>query len=125
MNIRRTMLLAVLCAGLVELSGCAILLIGAGAAGGYAISKDSVKNSFDLSQGHVYRQALAVAKQMGNVTLEDEKHGFLRANINDAVVTITVKQITKKTVELKVKARNVMPKIEVAQEVYNKIASRL
>ena len=124
MNIRKGVFgfLAVASLGL---NGCALLLISAGAAGGYAISKDSVKNDFDLPQDRVFHQSLAVAKSMGHVTVEDRAHGIIRANINDAIVTITVKQLTKKTVELKVKARNVMPKVEVAQEVYNKISQRL
>ncbi|MCM8794603.1 MAG: DUF3568 domain-containing protein [Candidatus Omnitrophica bacterium] len=106
-------------------AGCALLLIGAGAAGGYAISKDSVKNTYDLPFDRVYRASLTVVKQMGHVTLEDDKRGVIKGNVNDANVMVTVKQLTPKTVELKVKARNVMPKIEIAQDVYNRINSRL
>ncbi len=124
MNLKRFSIPALLIVSL-GLNGCALLLIGAGAAGGYAISKDSVKNNYDLPFGRVYRASLDVAKQMGHVTLEDEKHGVIKATVNDVNVTITVKQLTRKTVELKVKARSVMPKIEVAQEVYNKVAGRL
>ena len=32
---------------LMSLSGCALFLVGAGVAGGYAISRDSVRNVFD------------------------------------------------------------------------------
>ena len=110
-------------AGAIGLSGCAVALLGAGAAGGYAIGKDSVTSHFDLSQERVYRQALAAANQMGLVKVEDEAHGLIKATINDATVTITVKPLTKKTVELKVKARGrfLLPKVSIAQDVYQQI----
>jgi len=110
-----------------SLSGCALLLLGAGATAGYAVSKDSVRNHFDLSREFVFNQSLAVAKQMGMVSVEDPAHGLIRMNVGEANVTITVKPVTKKTVELKVKARNqlLMPQLGVAHQVYNKILERL
>ena len=112
---------------LVSTAGCALLLVGAGAAGGYAISKDSVRNQFDLPKETVFRHSAAVAKEMGLVTLEDSARGQLHVKIQDANVVITVKPLTRRTVELKVKARNslLMPEIETAQAVYNKIVERL
>lgn len=108
-------------------SGCAAVLIGAGAAGGYALSKDSVKNQFDLPKGRVYKSSVAALKEMGQVTLQDSKSGVVEGKIGDADITITVKQLTEKTVELEVKARDkvLIPKVDVAQKVYNKIAERL
>ena len=107
-------------------SGCALLLVGAGAAGGYAIGKDSVKNHYDLSQDRVFRTALVVTKELGQVSEEDPAHGIIRARVGETSVTITVKPLTKKTVELKVKARkNLMPDVDIAQQIYNKINSRL
>ena len=109
------------------ISGCALLLVGAGAAGGYAIGKDSVKNVLDLSNDHVYEQSLAVAKEMGAVTLEDRVHGRIKADVQNVNVTITIKPLTKRTVELKVQARSDlwMPKVDTAQEVYTKIIEHL
>ena len=107
-------------------SGCAALLVGAGVAGGYAISKDSVRNTFDLPKDLVYDQSYAVAKEMGTVTVEDRAHGLIKAKIQDVNVTITIKPLTKKSVQLIVKGRNnfLMPKVDVAQEVYTKIIER-
>lgn len=109
------------------ISGCALLLVGAGAAGGYAISKDSVKNVFDLPKEHVYDQSVAVVKEMGVVKLEDRIHGLIKGEVQEVNVTITIKPLTHKTVELKVRGRNHvwMPKVDVAQEVYTKIMERL
>ena len=126
MEAKRALIVPLLAASL-WLSGCAVLLVGAGVAGGYAISKDSVRNVFDLPKGVVYDQSLAVAKEMGAVSLEDRAHGHIKAEIQDVNVTITVQQLTKKTVQLIVKARSdlFMPKVDVAQEVYTKIIDRL
>jgi hypothetical protein len=119
-------LAAVMCMVALGGQGCAALLLGAGAAGGYAISRDSVKNHFDLSRDFVYRESLKVAGQKGLVKLDDARHGVIQATISDAHVTITVKPLTKETVELKVKARRMLlPKIDVAQDVYNAILERL
>ena len=122
----RQLIAMVLVAASLGLSGCPVILVGAGAAGGYALSKDSVKNHFDLSKDKVYNRSLDVAKKMGQVTLEDSKNGLIKAHIKDADVTITVKQVTKKSVALKVSARDkvLLPKVDVAQEVYTAIIEK-
>lgn len=109
------------------LSGCAVLLVGAGAAGGYAIGRDSITNHFDLPQDRVFRASREVIGELGLVTTEDARHGLIKAQVEGANVTITVKRISETTVELKVKARNdlFMPKIRIAQTVYTHIADRL
>ena len=126
MNAKQMSVILLLVAS-VGLSGCAAVLVGAGAAGGYALSKDSVKNQFDLSQDRLFRRSREVVKKMGQVTLEDSKKGIVKGKVKDADVTVTVKPLTKKTVELEVHARNKfkMPVVDVAQEVYNKIIEKL
>lgn len=123
------MRLAVLAAALLMATpGCAVLLVGAGAAGGYAISKDSVKNTFDLPESHIFRISREVLEEQGLVTTEDEKHGQLKATVEGAKVTVTVKPLSRKAVELKVKARDqtlLLPKVDVAQGIYTKILERL
>lgn len=112
---------------LLVLSGCAPLLIGAGVAGGYAISKDSIKNYFDLPSSQVFQASRGAIGEIGLVTVEDERRGLIKAVVEGANVTITVKRISERSVELKVRARNdlLMPKIDVAQTVYNRILARL
>ncbi|MBI4355307.1 MAG: DUF3568 family protein [Candidatus Omnitrophica bacterium] len=107
-------------------SGCAVLLLGLGAAGGYAIGKDTVRNDFEKNFGTVYRAGLLTARQMGQVTIEDERHGKIEATVEESKVWIRVEQNTPTTVRLKVKARkNLLPNIDLAQQVYNKILERL
>lgn len=121
----RVAVVAALLAG--GLSGCAVLLIGAGAAGGYAISKDSITNHYDLSSTVVYQAAREVIGDEGLVTLEDEHRGIIKAEVLDANVTIQVRKVSDRTTQLQVKARNdlLLPKIDIAQNVYNKIDRRL
>ena len=108
------------------LSGCAVLLVGAGAAGGYAISKDSIKNHFDLPAGRLFRISRDVVKEAGLITADDERRGLITATVEGVEVTVTVQPVSHKTVELKVRARQMLlPKIDVAQAVYNRIRERL
>ena len=109
------------------LSGCALLLIGGGAAGGYAISKDEVVGAVDAKEDKVYRAAIDVAKDKGIIKMEDETHKKIEAEVNGATVKIYVTRITEKAVQLKVEARNKykMPKIEIAQDVYTSILKRV
>ena len=117
---------ALLLAAGIGCGGCALFLVGAGAAGGYAISRDSVISQHDLSTDRVYQESLAVVKKMGLVTLEDAKHARIEAMVQETKIVVTVKPLTKRTVELRVKGRkNLMPAVAAAQEVHNKIAERL
>ena len=124
---RRRWSMVALAVGSLALGGCALLLVGTGVVGGYAISKDSIRNQFELPRDQVFRQSAAVAHAIGFVTVEDSERGLLKLKIGDTTVTITVKPMTKHSVELSVQARNqvLLPQVDVAQTVYNKITERL
>ena len=68
-----------------------------------------------------------IVAAQGLITVEDARNGLLKATVEGATVTVTVKPVTKKTVELRVKARDhvLVPKVDVAQAVYTKILERL
>ena len=123
----RAVRLAALSLAAGALSGCALLLVGAGAAGGYAMSKDSIRNYFDQPRERVYGVSRDVAEELGAVTSEDARRGVLKAEVQGANVTISVKPVSRTTVELRVRARDnlLLPKLDVAQAVYNQIFSRL
>ena len=124
---RSTVALIAAGAAVVGLSGCAVLLVGAGAAGGYAISKDSVQNLFDLPSDTVFRASREAVSEQGLITVEDARNGLIKATVEAATVTVTVKPVTKKTVELRVKARDnfLFPKVDIAQAIYTRILERL
>jgi len=108
-------------------NGCAVLLLGGGAAGGYAVSKDEVVGAVDAKKAKVYRAALETAKNKGIIKIQDESHGRIDVSVNDINVKIHVDQITEKSTQLKVEARNKykMPKIQVAQDVYTDILKKV
>ncbi|HEX9781012.1 MAG TPA: hypothetical protein VGB20_07350 [bacterium] len=61
------------------------------------------------------------------IETEDEARGIIRATVKDAKVTITVKPVTRETVQLKVRARRmtILPSVQTAHEVYFAITDRL
>ena len=124
---RRAMRCAWLGTLAVALSGCAALLVGAGAAGGYALSRDSIRNTFDLPQSRVFYVSREVFGELGFVTVEDATRGLLKGAVNGAQITITVKPVTEKAVELKVRARNAfwLPRLETAERIYNRVLKQL
>ena len=124
MRVRRLLLSGCL---LVGLAGCAPMLIGAGAFGGYAISRDAIRNHFDVSEAQLYDLSRAVIEELGFLTDADERRGRIRGEVDGANVTVTVDPVSDRTVRLTVKARNklLMPRIQVAHKVYNTIRDRL
>jgi len=108
------------------LGGCAVALVGAGAAGGYAIGRDSITNHFDVSQSHAFEVSRQVVREMGWITEEDVAHGRIKGSVQEATVTILVTPVSERTVKLEVKSRKLlMPRLAIAQSVYNEIFSRL
>jgi hypothetical protein len=81
----------------------------------------------DYPPDAVYREALTVVKQMGEITLEAPKQRMIQAKIDRVSVKVTVRPLTERTVELRIRARNqwLMPRVDVAQRVYGKIKERL
>lgn len=124
---RQSSRLGLLGAAVACVCGCAPLLLGAGAAGGYAVSRDSITNTFEQSEAYLYQVSREVIGDVGFVTTEDARRGLIQATVEGATVTITVTPTSDNKTELKVKARNklLMPKIRAAQDVYNRILDRL
>ena len=110
-----------------SLSGCAALLLGAGAAGGYAVSADSITNRLEAPYDMAYDTSQQVVDDLGVILEEDHSRGRIKAEVEGAIVTVTVKRLTSDAVELRVRARNkfLMPRMAVAQRVYNAIMEKL
>ena len=110
-----------------HLTGCAWLLVGAGAAGGYAISRDSITNRFEQPPDVIYDVSRDVLHELGFVMAADDSRHRLQGTVEGATVTITITPVSAQMAELKVRARNrfLMPRITVAHTVYNAIIRRL
>lgn len=106
------------------LSGCTIALLGAGAAGGYALGKDCIQGDTDRSFEDLYAIALETVNAMGVVESKFSNPSIAKINarVNTSSLQITIERLTQQTVRLKVRSRkNLMPNIELAQKVYNNI----
>ena len=107
-----------------SLCGCVMMLVGAGAAGGYAIGKDYIQGETDKNFNSVYDTAISVLEFMGIIESKysNPSVGKIRGKVDNSSLELTVERLTRLTVRLKVKSRkNLMPNIELAQKVYNKI----
>jgi len=109
-------------------TGCALFLVGAGAAGGIAISKDTIEGHFDKKLDQVWRTSREVLMQEGFIRLEDRAHGYLESEVRKSEVKIEILQVSEKTVRIRVKARKglkLLPHPDLANELYNKIFHKL
>ena len=112
----------------VSAAGCAapLLFIGAGAVGGYAVSRDTFEGVTSKGEEEIWDAAYRVASIMGTIEEDTRRNGQITARINGARVTITMMPINLTTTKLRIKARKgIIPRIGTAQEVYAKINIQL
>lgn len=106
-------------------SGCVFILGGAlGAAGGYAISSDTVEGMVDKNYEEIWDASTRVANIMGNVKFKDRQKGYIEAEAGKTKVNINIEKITEETTKIRIKARKyykLMPDISLAQKIYTKI----
>lgn len=106
--------------------GCAVALIGAGVAGGVAISRDTAEIAKDTSYDKAWSVTEKTIKDMGMIKLQDRKAGKIEATVEDSQIEAHVTQITPKTVKVRVKARkNYFPNVDLAMKIVNKINEKL
>ena len=108
-------------------SGCWFLVIGgAGAVGGYAVTQDTFQGISSKGQEELMTAAHKVLSVMGTITDERPKDGEVVATVYGNHVVVDVMQISLTTSKLRVKARkDLLPSRAVAQEVYTKIINQL
>lgn len=106
------------------LSGCVMMWVGAGAAGGYALGRDYIRGETDKNFDSVYDSAVNIVEGMGIIQskFSNPSIGKIRAKVDTSSLEIVVERLTRQTVRLRVKSRkNLMPNLELAQRVYNNI----
>ena len=109
------------------LGGCVLALLGAGAAGGYAVSKDSIEGNVNASRDKVYNASVDVVKSKGMIKSEDKANSKIEGVVgNDVTVKIQLSKVSWKSTKIKVEARKrYLPNIEEAQEVYSAILKKV
>ena len=111
---------------LLSLCGCIAFMVGAGVAGGVAVSKDTAKLEIDTSYQQAWRATYDTIFDLGAISLRDEQAGKIEANVRDSSVTAQIAQVTPKSVRIEIKARkDLMPNLDLAMEIINRIHSRL
>lgn len=113
---------------LILFSSCALFLVGGGVAGGIAISKDTIEGNFDKPLDRVWSSTRDVLMQEGFIRQEDRPHATIEAEVRKSQINIQIHQISEKTVQIRVKARKdykLLPNMDLANELYNKIFQKL
>lgn len=104
-------------------AGC-WFLVGAGA--GYEITSDSAKGHFDTSFARAYQVSLNIIKPQGNITMDDEKGGWIKAVIDNYNTAVHIEQLTERTVQVTVSARKyALPKPQFARDILSRISKKL
>ena len=109
-------------------SGCIVLAIGAGAAGGYAISKDEIEGFTDRPVEQTWRVAYEILNQEGAIESADKERHKIDAIVNESKVSFSAEQVSAKSVRFRIKARkamNLFPDIKLAQSLHQKIIKKL
>jgi hypothetical protein len=110
-------------------AGCVPLVlvaVGAGAVGGYAVSRDTFEGVSSKGQDEIWDAANHVLTIMGEVKDSDRKGGTITAIVTGAKVTVSVIPVSLTATKLRVKARKaIFPRIAIAQDVYAKVIHQL
>ena len=108
-------------------SGCIwILFGGAAAAGGYAISQDTIQGETEKSFDEVWEAVSDVMTMMGTIESESYELGQVKGIVNGARITVSILQLTPSTVRIKVKGRKfIFPSISNAQTVFIKVMNKV
>ena len=112
-----------------SMAGCVPLVlvaVGAGAVGGYAVSRDTFEGVSSKGQDEIWDASTHVLTIMGEVKDSDRKGGMISAVVSGVNVTVTVVPISLTATKLRIKARkSIFPRIATAQDVYTKIIHQL
>lgn len=114
---------------IIGFTGCvpaSIVLVGAGAVGGYSISRDTFEGNTSKSQEELWDAATKVLSIMGSMDYNDRKRGEITGRINGSRVWVTIIPVNMSTTKLRIKARRgIFPSIGTAQEYYSKVLNQL
>ena len=127
---RQTALRLILsCLLVTSLTGCVPMIfvaVGAGAVGGYAVSRDTFEGVSSKGQDEIWDAANHVLAIMGEVKDGDRKGGTIIAIISGVKVTVNVIPVSLTATKIRVKdSKSIFPRIATAQDVYAKVVHQL
>ena len=106
-----------------NIAGCWFIVGGAaGAAGAYAVSKDTIQGETDKDYDLLWNAAVNVCRIKGTIQSENYAKGEIELGADSSKVLIRLVRLTHPTVRLKISARKYhFPNISLAQELFTKI----
>src|SRR3989338_6811257 len=89
-------------------NGCVVLALGAGAAGGYAISKDEMEGFSSQKYDHIWNVSEQVLQEEGSIEIRDKQAGRIEAFVKGSKVKFELEQISPESTRIRVQARKAM-----------------
>ena len=124
---KRILFLIVSCLlSVVLFSGCVAIILGAGVAGGIAISQDTIRLQSNTNRDRAFNVTHQTLDRMGIINKEDPKAGTIESTVEDSHVVARIIPVTKNSMRIEIKARkNLLPNMDLASKIVNDINSRL
>lgn len=109
--------------GLVLLTGCVPVLIGAGVVTGYTLSNAAASGNIKIEYRVLWDLCLDKLEEMeAEVLVSNESQGIIKARLSEHSVAIKINSISVDTQRLKVSARQLLiPKAQFAQKIFLKL----
>ncbi|MCF7916795.1 MAG: hypothetical protein K9L61_03365 [Candidatus Omnitrophica bacterium] len=108
-------------------TGCIPVLIGVGAAGGYAVSNDAAIGKVSVEYKVLWDLCVDILEEKGaNFLAKDQSRGYIKALVSEHAVSIRIYSLSSEDQKLKVAARRYyLPKPLFAQDIYVEIVKEL
>lgn len=108
-------------------TGCIPVLIGVGAAGGYALSNDAAAGKVSQQYQVVWNLCLDVLEEKeAEFLVMDQSRGYIKAVVAEHAVSVRINSISRDTQMLKVAARRYyLPKPQFAQKLFFEVIDQL
>jgi len=115
----------VLCLGLLMVTGCIPVLIGAGVVTGYSLSNATASGNVNVAYRVLWDLCLDKLEVMeAEIVVSNESKGVIKAKLSEHSIALKIDSISMNTQRLKVSARQLlMPKAQFAQKIFLKILS--
>ena len=113
--------------GLLLITGCIPVLIGAGVVTGYSLSNATASGNVKVEYRVLWDMCLDKLETMeAEILVSNESKGTIKAKLSEHSIAIKVNSINVDTQRLKVSARQLlMPKAQFAQKIFLKLISEL
>lgn len=107
-------------------SGCVAIILGAGVAGGIAVSQDTIRLQSNTSHDRAFNVTHQTLDRIGIINKEDQKAGIIESTVEDSHVVARIIPVTKNSIRIEVKVRkNLLPNMDLASKIVNDINGRL